>query len=192
MPPDDRKLIGGFLAGDRDCISQMEKWIAAAAKPFRSRLGDEWEDLRQDILTELTRLFAESRFRGESALVSYVWRIANNACLKRIRSAARWAPDVGDLLNRTRDTRKTAAEQLMEQDRIEAIRRLVLQMPPECTDLWRRILSGQSYQSMASELAIAEGTLRVRVLRCRQKAIALREGEKGGNTGNIGPGGGPN
>lgn len=192
MPPDDRKLIGGFLSGERGAVTQVERWIAAAAKPYRTRLGGEWDDVRQDVLLELTKLFSDGRFRGESALVSYVWRVANNACLKRIRAVSRWAPDVNDLLNRTKDERRNADEHLLAEGRMESIRRLVLRMPAECTDLWRRILSGQSYQSMASELSIAEGTLRVRVLRCRQKAAALREEENERNTRNKGQADGPN
>ena len=39
-----------------------------------------------------------ARHAGVStAVVSYVWRITNHACLKRIRQAGRWAPDVADL-----------------------------------------------------------------------------------------------
>ena len=179
MPPDDRKLIGGFLLGDPSAVTQVERWIAGAARSFRSRLGDEWEDLRQDVLMELTKLFSEGRFRGDSAVVSYVWRITNHACLKRIRQAGRWAPDVADLINRRPDEQKTMAEHLMEADRIESIRRIVLQMPSECIELWRRILAGQSYQAISAELGLAEGTLRVRVLRCRQKASSVREKEEG-------------
>ncbi|MBL8173705.1 MAG: sigma-70 family RNA polymerase sigma factor [Bryobacterales bacterium] len=183
MPADDRKLIAGFLTGEPGAVAQMERWVAAAAKPYRARLGGEWEDLRQDVMLELTRLFSEGRFRGESAVVSYVWRVANNACLKRIRSLSRWAPDVTELLQRTKDGRRTADERLVEESRMESIRRLVERMPAECIALWRRILAGQSYPSMAAELSIAEGTLRVRVLRCRQKAMEMREQEEG-NKGN--------
>lgn len=178
MPPDDRKLIGGFLLGEPAAVMQVERWVTAAAKAFRRRLGSEWDDVRQDILMELTRLFSEGRFRGESAAVSYVWRITNHACLKRIRQASRWASDVTELLNRAKDERKTAADHLLEQDRLESIRRIVLQMPPECIELWRRILEGQSYQVISAALGLAEGTLRVRVLRCRQKAAAARETER--------------
>jgi len=36
------------------------------------------------------------------------------------------------------------------------------------------ILAGLSYKEMSQRLNVAEGTLRVRVLRCREKATNLR------------------
>ena len=37
------------------------------------------------------------------------------------------------------------------------------------------ILDGLSYQEMSERLSTAEGTLRVRVLRCRKKAVEARD-----------------
>jgi len=36
------------------------------------------------------------------------------------------------------------------------------------------IHAGLSYKEMSDRLGVAEGTLRVRVLRCREKAVAAR------------------
>ncbi len=175
----EAEFIRNFLDGDPPAVRQVELWIAGAGKAFRGRLGGEWEDLRQDILLEVTRLFSEGRFRGESAPVSYVWRITNHACIRKIRQVNRWAPDVAALLDRQIDKRQTAAERLLEQDRLASIRRIVMQMSEECKELWRRVLAGQSYQTMSAELGIAEGALRVKALRCRRKALSLRDSDTG-------------
>jgi DNA-directed RNA polymerase specialized sigma24 family protein len=37
------------------------------------------------------------------------------------------------------------------------------------------VLAGFSYREMSSRTGIAEGALRVRVLRCRKRAVELRE-----------------
>ena len=47
-----------------------------------------------------------------------------------------------------------------------------IQDPAHCRELWSMILDGLSYREMGVRLAVAEGTLRVRVLRCRQQAVA--------------------
>ena len=44
---------------------------------------------------------------------------------------------------------------------------------------WRLIAMGHSYREMSQRMGVAEGTLRVRVLRCREKAVAVRR-ELGG------------
>ena len=52
--------------------------------------------------------------------------------------------------------------------------------PRDCRELWRMILAGLSYREMSQRMSVAEGTLRVRVLRCREKASAVRNGLLGG------------
>jgi DNA-directed RNA polymerase specialized sigma24 family protein len=44
----------------------------------------------------------------------------------------------------------------------------------ECRELWRMLLLGLSYREMSQRLEVAEGTLRVRVLRCRERAVSTR------------------
>jgi len=131
--------------------------------------------LRQDVLTELTSLFRQGSFRGDSALISYIWRITNHACIRQMRNLRRWAPDLDGMLDRRQDGGQTPADILLGQDRIDSIRRVAAQLPAECRELWRRVLAGESYEKMSADLGLAEGTLRVRVLRCRRKAQSLRE-----------------
>jgi DNA-directed RNA polymerase specialized sigma24 family protein len=51
-------------------------------------------------------------------------------------------------------------------------------MPVECQKLWRMIVAGMSYRQMSERLEVSEGTLRVRVLRCRKRAMARRDQEE--------------
>jgi DNA-directed RNA polymerase specialized sigma24 family protein len=48
-------------------------------------------------------------------------------------------------------------------------------MPESCRELWRMLEQGMPYQEMSRRLRVAEGTLRVRVLRCRRQALASRD-----------------
>ena len=49
---------------------------------------------------------------------------------------------------------------------------------------WKMIVIGHSYREMSQRLGVAEGTLRVRVLRCREKAVAARHDLLGTGSGN--------
>jgi RNA polymerase sigma factor (sigma-70 family) len=175
LHPDDERTIRDFLNGDPSAVARVERWIGAAARPYRSRLHSHLDDVRQDILAELTKLFGEDRFRGESTLISYVWRITNHACLRQLRTLQRWIPDGHDVLDQRADEGLSPADRLLEQDRVETIQKIANLLPEECNDLWRRILAGQSYEAMSAALNLAAGTLRVRVLRCRRKAMELRD-----------------
>jgi DNA-directed RNA polymerase specialized sigma24 family protein len=57
---------------------------------------------------------------------------------------------------------------------LDLLLRVVDRASPDCRDLWKMIVLGLSYKEMSGRLGVAEGTLRVRVLRCRERAIALR------------------
>ena len=47
--------------------------------------------------------------------------------------------------------------------------------------MWRMIVAGFSYREMSLRLNVAEGTLRVRVLRCRERAETVRHELLGGS-----------
>ena len=75
----------------------------------------------------------------------------------------------------TADGPETAVPSLpsRQEDR-DLLLRVLGRVSRDCRDLWRQILLGLSYHEMSLRLGVAEGTLRVRVLRCREKAVALR------------------
>ncbi|MCG8458319.1 MAG: hypothetical protein MI919_18740, partial [Holophagales bacterium] len=50
-------------------------------------------------------------------------------------------------------------------------------LPAYCRKLWRMIIDGRSYREMSGALGVAEGTLRVRVRRCRERALRRRDAE---------------
>ena len=79
------------------------------------------------------------------------------------------------MLEERRDPAQTVAERMLERDRVTALERVVSELGEECRKLLRRILAGESYEAMSEALGLAAGTLRVRVLRCRRKAMELRE-----------------
>ncbi|HSG41131.1 MAG TPA: hypothetical protein VLE27_15945, partial [Thermoanaerobaculia bacterium] len=53
--------------------------------------------------------------------------------------------------------------------------RVLEKVPQDCQEMWRMIVAGLSYREMSLRLNVAEGTLRVRVLRCRERATTVRD-----------------
>ncbi|HSM51298.1 MAG TPA: sigma-70 family RNA polymerase sigma factor [Thermoanaerobaculia bacterium] len=152
----------------------MRRWIRGAFTPYRARLAAELEDVEQQVLLELLGALASGRFEGRSRLATYVRRMVHHKCLNRLRAlrGRQWVevesldlPDPGAAPDE-RAGREAA--------RVQALRVLAA-MPESCRELWRMILRGLGYDEMAERLGVAAGTLRVRVLRCRQRAIAERD-----------------
>jgi RNA polymerase sigma-70 factor (ECF subfamily) len=172
---DDREMVTRFLRGDSDAVATLDGWIARAAWPYQRRLANRWDDVLQDVRLEVTRLLGEGKFRGESSLRTYLWRVVSHTCLDQIRSQGKWQFTDLDAVDQE-DGRAAGLPRVAVDDPAERdlLLRVVDRASPDCRDLWKMLLLGLSYKEMSLRLQVAEGTLRVRVLRCRERAIALR------------------
>lgn len=179
MSSRDAELIRSFLAGDAEAIATIDRWIESAAWPYRRRLEQDWEDLLQDVCLELTRLLRAGVFRGEAKLKTYIWRVVNHACLDRLRGQARrhWV-DL-DTVVESLEHEGLIAPAASDPTLRDLAERVLARASAECRRLWRMLVEGLSYAEMSRHLEVAEGTLRVRVLRCRKRAIGIRS-ELGG------------
>ncbi len=175
MRPDDAVVVAGYLSGDPEAVSTVDGWIARAAWPYQRRLAHRWDDVLQDVRVEVTRLLQRQEFRGGSSLKTYLWRVVNHTCLDQIRGQTRWqwadleTLDQGD--GPALEPRPSLQRQEEERD---LLLRVWGRMSRDCRDLWAMIAAGLSYREMSGKMGVAEGTLRVRVLRCREKAASVR------------------
>lgn len=175
MATSDQEIVSRFLAGDAAAVETVDRWIARAAWPYQRRLSHRWDDVLQEVRLEVTRLLEQGKFRGESALRTYLWRVVSHTCLDQLRAQGKWQWVDLDVLDEASAGERFAAQR---QDHSQEMRDLLLRIldrvPRECREMWRLIALGHSYREMSKRLGVAEGTLRVRVLRCREKAMALR------------------
>lgn len=171
---DDLKLAADFLAGDPEAVGTVSLWVREAAGRHRHRLPAEWDDLLQDLMVEVTAVLQDGDFRGDCTLRTFVWRIAHYRCLNRIRDLARRPEDeLEGEASHVPDPRRPALERLLERESEDLLLRFMETVSADCRRLWRSILVGRSYREISRETGISEGALRVRVLRCRQKALRL-------------------
>jgi len=181
MTGDDQEVVTRFLRGDAEAVATVDGWISRAAWPYQRRLSDCWDDVLQEVRLEVTRLLGQGKFRGESSLRTYLWRVVSHTCLDqlRARSKRQWTDlDAVDEAGNGGDPAGQAAPARTE-DR-DLLLRVLSKASQDCRELWRFIHHGLSYREMSLRLGVAEGTLRVRVLRCREKAVALRDELLGG------------
>lgn len=184
MATDDREMVAGFLRGEAEAVGAVNGWIARAAWPYQRRLADHWDDVLQDVRLEVTRLLAEGKFRGESSLRTYLWRVVSHTCLDQIRAQGKWRWAELDALELGEGHAGAVEAPAPNREDRDLLFRVLERVPQECRQMWRMIVVGLSYKEMSLRLKVAEGTLRVRVLRCREKATAMRRELLGGKSGN--------
>ncbi|MEM1177515.1 MAG: sigma-70 family RNA polymerase sigma factor [Acidobacteriota bacterium] len=171
---EDAARIRRLLEGDPEVIGEVRTWIRGSFTPYRTRLRDDLEDLEQDVLIALSDALRAGKFSEKSSLRTYVRSYAHHKCLDRLRSKGRreWV-DVEGL--EIESGRPTALEDLTREEATRLALRVLDSMPEGCREMWTMIHQGKRYREMSEHFGIAEGTLRVRVLRCRQKALEARE-----------------
>jgi RNA polymerase sigma factor (sigma-70 family) len=170
---DDAELIALLLAGDGAVIAQVRRWVGAAIGRHRGRLGSEAEDLEQEVLIDLMEALAAGRFRGDSRLETYIQAYARHKCVDRLRALGR-----RDMVDLPEDSLALDAlsplEELTRQESADLARRVLQELPAQCQELWGMVAEGLSYRQMSQATGLREGAIRVRVHRCRQRALEIR------------------
>jgi RNA polymerase sigma factor (sigma-70 family) len=174
MGTDDWEMVTRFLRGERDAVGTVDGWISRAAWPYQRRLADRWDDVLQDVRLEVTRLLGSGKFRGESSLRTYLWRVVSHTCLDQLRAQSKWKWTDLDGLDPADEPVSAAPAIPARQEDKDLLLRVLDRVPQDCRELWRMLVAGLSYREMSLRTQVAEGTLRVRVLRCREKAVAAR------------------
>lgn len=188
MATEDQEVVARYLRGEADAVGTVDGWISRAAWPYQRRLADRWDDVLQDVRLEVTRLLGQGKFRGESSLRTYLWRVVSHTCLDQIRSQSKWQWTDLEAVDRGDGPTLPSPSLASSREERDLLLRVLDRVPQDCRELWRMIVAGLSYKEMSLRMDVAEGTLRVRVLRCREKAVALRRELLGGR----GPGNGRN
>lgn len=176
MHPDLTDLTARYLEGDPEALRRVDGWIRGSASEFRRRLEWQWDDLLQAARFEITRLLRAGAFQGHASLSHYVARVVCHMCIDRIRAQKRIEPvDLDEAARDLPAPGDSPLDLVLRRESAEILQRVLEATAPECRHLWRLILSGASYAEMSRVLGSSEGALRVKVMRCRKKAVALRE-----------------
>jgi len=166
----DGELARALERGEETAAREVAGWVRRAASPFRFRLGADWDDAVQGCLLELLVALREARVPEGAPLRGYVWRLTVRSCIDRMRSRARWR---WTGLDPERGEEPGIVGGLLAAESRRQLLAVVNAVPAGCRRLWALLLAGRSYREMSEQLGVGEGALRVRVLRCRRRALAL-------------------
>jgi RNA polymerase sigma-70 factor (ECF subfamily) len=168
---DDAALLRAHAAGDRDAFAELvrrhrDRLWAVALRTLGDR--EEAADAVQEALLSAYR--SADRFRGESAVTTWLHRIVVNACLDRARRRqARPALPLTETLAVREPAvvdpdRDDAREVWAALDRLPAEQRIPLVLLE---------MQGYSVAEIATMLGIAEGTVKSRCARGRARLAVL-------------------
>jgi len=179
MRDDDAALVARLRAGDEDAFREFvdayrDRIITVVARV--AGVGADAEDLAQD--TFIKAFGAIDRFQGNSALFTWLYRIAVNTARDHVESRRRRPTvpleDERGPRHEPPDRADSPPDTLLRQERRLAVRAALEQLPePFRTTLILREMEGNSYEEVAGILGISIGTVESRIFRARCKLRAL-------------------
>lgn len=161
--PDD-SMAGRILAGEKEAIAELNRWIyrLLALPRFRSLRSDRL-DLRQEIIARVLESLRRGRFDPAQDLHAYVHGVGRYVALEALRHNR---PGCAQAPDRNIEYRQTPDPDQMVIDR-ELVRRALECAPPPCRDLIRSyFFEQQDYAAIAASTGLAIGTVKSRLFRC--------------------------
>lgn len=186
----DLDLLRAHVAGDRDAFGELfhrhrDRLWAVALRTLGDR--EEAADALQDALLSAHR--AADRFRGDSAVTTWLHRIVVNACLDRIRrQQAHPTVPLPDGLHGAEDGPATGgvepAAPVRDHETAMVIRDALAALPLEQRAALVLVdVQGYPVAEVARILGVAEGTIKSRCARGRARLAVM--------LGHLRPGSGP-
>ncbi|OGX85397.1 RNA polymerase subunit sigma-24 [Hymenobacter lapidarius] len=147
---------------------------------------DDADDLTMEVFAKAFRYL--SRYRPQFAFSTWLFRIATNSCIDFVRrkklktqslNAAVRLGDGESILLDLPDHAPNPQEAFIRQQRLEAVQRVVTQLPANYARLVRlRYFEELSYEEVATELQVPLGTVKAQLFRARELLLHLLQASK--------------
>lgn len=187
----ERDLVARCRRGERSAQEELYKRYSGRLYNIAYRVAGnaaDADDLLQDIFLQAYRRL--DSFRGEAALGTWLYRLAMNCCLDRVRSKLGKQQQSTGFLEDL-DTPEPAAPASWRPDtaldRID-LERAIAKLPPSYRAAFvLHDVEGLDHREVGQVLDIAEGTSKSLVHKARLRLRALLRGEAGALPGHRAP-----
>lgn len=154
-PPPFSEIYGSYY-------TRIVRYLARLLGP------DEAEDIAQDVFLKASRSLPE--FRGESSLVTWLYRIATNAAVDRLRSAEHHAAVRSEPVDVTVASLTSVERATIRREMSDCVQGLVNELPEE----FRQVLilsemEGWRNREIAEILGVSEAAVKIRLHRARAR-----------------------
>lgn len=177
----EAELIQAARSGDQEAFARLVETHQGKVYALAYRMTGNREDaadLTQEAFLNAWRGLAS--FQSQSAFATWLYRLTSNACIDFLRREKRRSAlsitvedDAQERQAEIPDLRHSPEQELERQESRQAVRQGLAALSSEHREvLVLRELEGLSYQEIAQQLGLEEGTVKSRIARAR---MSLRE-----------------
>ena len=168
------ELVARCQRGDVGAFEELYTQHSARIYSLASRMSgspETGEDLLQEIFLQAYRKIGG--FKGDSAIGTWLYRLALNHCLDFVRSRQAKMDKATDTIDDDERPAALAARRDSPGERID-LERAMQQLPAGCREVFvLHDVEGYEHREIAAMLGIAEGTSKSQVFKARMKLRAL-------------------
>jgi len=164
-----QRCLGGDQTAWEDIVRQHRRKMFNIAYKFTGR-HDEAEDLTQDILLKIFKSL--HTFDRRANFQTWLVSVSRNLCIDHYRSVRKEREtidrdvDAGELMYAAGG--QSAYQALEQRDRVGLLRKAMAELPPTLREaVVKRDIQELSYQEIADQLNLPEGTVKSRINRGR-------------------------
>ncbi|RYC50133.1 RNA polymerase [Flagellimonas olearia] len=175
----ERKLIRSIHKGNTHAFSELVNRYKDLVYTLALRMlgnREEAEEVSQDTFIKV--FHSLERFKGDSKISTWIYRIAYNACLDRIRlRKSRTFLDVGEMEDFIFTEMDTALDKMVREERGRLVGQCLAKLPSEDAGLLTLFyFEEKSLLEIENILNVPVNSLKVRLFRARKKLAAVLEG----------------
>jgi RNA polymerase sigma-70 factor (ECF subfamily) len=149
-----RQVLDGDTAAFELLVLRYQQTIFRLAQRMTRNVEDA-KDITQEAFVQAYRSLG--RFQGQSSFSTWLYRIAVNLCLNRLKASRR--EHAGDVDGSFPDAREDSLSALLTSERDRALAAAIQELPPQQrATLTLRVHQGLSHREIAQVLDCAEGT----------------------------------
>ncbi len=168
---EDLLLVKRAQKGD---MSALEKIVISYEKQIylyclrMTNDSAEAEDLVQEVFIKMYRSI--TRFKGESKLSTWLYRIAYHAAVDHFRKKRRLMPAIAHHDLKELEDPTQPEQQVIQNENLETVRRCIIRLKPDYrTAIILRDIKHYAYQEISEAMKLPVGTVKSHVSRARRQ-----------------------
>ena len=175
----DQILINQIIDGDTNAFSKLvdmykDLVFTLALRMLKNR--EEAEEVAQD--TFIKTFKSLNRFKGDSKFSTWIYRVAYNTCLDRIKKNKKFLAhvEINEFTAHQVKTIDNALDQMEATERAEAIQRCIDKLPSQDSFLLTLYyFDDLSLNDISKVVGMNTNAIKVKLFRCRKKLATILE-----------------